>query len=60
MENPIKMDDLGVPLFSETSTSSIGNSLQVRIFDMEEGKQDDDHVKMNLNNPQDVLFEKKT
>ena len=23
MENPIKMDDLGVPLFSETSTSSI-------------------------------------
>ena len=24
MENPIKMDDLGVPLFSETSISSMG------------------------------------
>ena len=27
MENPIKMDDLGVPLFSETSIYSLGNFL---------------------------------
>ena len=25
MENPIKVDDLGVPLFSETSISMVGN-----------------------------------
>ena len=27
MENPIKMDDLGVPLFSETSLWSTGNRI---------------------------------
>ncbi len=26
MENPIKMDDLGVPLFLETPTSTINNN----------------------------------
>ena len=29
MENPIKMDDLGVPLFSETSKWSVFSVIQV-------------------------------
>ena len=32
MENPIKMDDLGVPLFSETSISSKVYTKSVRRF----------------------------
>ena len=30
MENPIKMDDLGVPLFLETPTSRDGKNTQVK------------------------------
>jgi len=32
MENPIKVDDLGVPLFSETSIWCLGNYLSPFLF----------------------------
>ena len=37
MENPIKMDDLGVPLFSETS---ISHGLKSDVFSATSGKMD--------------------
>ena len=34
MENPIKMDDLGVPLFLETPKYSFSNNHEIKVFQL--------------------------
>ena len=39
MENPIKMDDLGVPLFLETPISYFSGSFKSRVAEAQKGKE---------------------
>ena len=53
MENPIKMDDLGVPLFSETSMWWFSQVLKCLICDFSFAQTCD----LKRNGPSDCLFD---